>query len=54
MSTPPSREPNNPLLQYATENVQARDSLCLGVKRSMSYVTANEYDQGLLTDRVAL
>ena len=54
MSTLPSREPINLVLQYANQRVQARDSLCLCVKRSMSYGTANEHDRGFLTDRVAL
>jgi len=54
MSTLPSREPINLVLQYANQRVQTRDSLCLCVKRSMCYVTANEHDRGLLADRVAL
>lgn len=54
MSTLPSREPINLVMQYANQRVQARDSLCLCVKRSMSYVTANELDRGLLTDKIAL
>ncbi len=30
------------------------ETACLCVKRSMSCVTANEHDRGLLADRVAL
>ncbi len=53
MSTLPSREPNNLVLQFANQGVQARDSLCLCVKRSMFYVIAGEHDRALLSDRVA-
>lgn len=53
MSTLPSRELNTLFLQFETQGVQARDSLCLSVKRSMFYVTFHEHDQALLTDRVA-